>query len=157
MGSAHRKSLEPRIVSTESPRVDRRVSDQAMFPQLRDARLNRKLSQEELAKKLGFGQRQISDLERARVDPRLSTIRDVARVLDLELMLIPRQLISAVEGLIRGTAGSDRPLYALGEDDNERQDDDRRMWPIEVGADAGPDHRDRPAIPPRRRRRRRSR
>lgn len=85
---------------------------------LREARLNRRLSQAELARKLGLRQRQISDLERATIDSRLSTIQNVARALGLELMLIPSHLISAVDALQR--AGSDvgnRPLYTLSDDD----------------------------------------
>lgn len=98
-----------------------RISDaRALFDVLREARLNRQLSQHELAGKLGWHQRQISDVERAAVDPRLSTIQNVARALDLELMLIPRHLISAVEGLQRsGGDSAKQPMYALGEDDAE--------------------------------------
>ena len=106
---------------------------QGLFDVLREARLNRQLSQQELARKLGLRQRQISDLERAAMDPRLSTVRNVARALDLELMLIPRHLISAVEGLQR--AGSDsakRPMYALGDDDAESDPGDPSH--VEVGS-----------------------
>lgn len=85
---------------------------------LRATRLSRQLSQAALATKLGLGQRQISDLERATTDPRLSTIHNVARALDLELMLIPRQLISVVNALQRsGEDADERPLYSLGDED----------------------------------------
>lgn len=85
---------------------------------LRSARLSRELTQVELAAKLGLRQRQISDLERVTIDPRLSTIHNVARALDLELMLIPRHLIAAVEALQRvGSDAGKRPLYALGDED----------------------------------------
>ncbi len=93
---------------------------------LRQARSSRQLTQQELARRLGLRQRQISDLERATVDPRLSTIQNVARALDLDVMLIPRHLISTVEGLQR--AGSDaaaRPMYALGEEDTEPDADEQ--------------------------------
>ena len=54
------------------------------------------------------------------MDARLSTIQNVARALDLELMLIPRQLISAVEALQRaGSVTDKRPLYALDDEDTE--------------------------------------
>lgn len=105
---------------------------QRLFEVLREARLSRHLTQQELARKLGLRQRQISDLERAAMDPRLSTIQNVARALDLELMLIPRHLISALEGLQR--AGSDsakRPMYALGDADAES--DAGNPSPIELG------------------------
>ena len=84
---------------------------------LRDAREKRHLTQKTLAQKLGMRQRQISDLERGAVDSRLSTILNVARALDLELILIPRPLIATVEGLQR--AGSDtaqRPMYSLDDE-----------------------------------------
>jgi transcriptional regulator with XRE-family HTH domain len=85
---------------------------------IRTARLDRQLSQAALAARLGLRQRQISDLERGTVDARVSTIQNVARALDLELMLIPRPLISAVEALQRASGeGDQRPLYALDEEE----------------------------------------
>ena len=42
----------------------------------------------------------------------------MARALDLEIILIPRSLISAVEGLQRAGQGSAKtPMYALGDDE----------------------------------------
>ena len=105
----------------------------ALFEVLREARLNRHLSQQELARKLGVRQRQISDLERAAMDPRLSTIQNVARALDLELILIPRHLISAVEGLQRASIEpAKRPMYALADDAPESGSGDDRSH-VEVG------------------------
>lgn len=94
--------------------------------------MGRGLSQQALADRLGLGQRQISDLERGVVDPRFSTIQNVARALDLELMLIPRPLLVAVHALQQ--AGGDegtRPLYTL----DEEEEDDRASAPppVEVG------------------------
>jgi transcriptional regulator with XRE-family HTH domain len=87
---------------------------------LKDARLSRRLTQQALAHRLGLRQRQISDLERATTDPRLSTVQDVARTLDLELVLIPRPLIAAVQALQRPSPNSGgRPMYALGLDGSE--------------------------------------
>lgn len=98
---------------------------------LREARQRKQLSQQGLARKLGLRQRQISDLERATTDSRLSTIQNVARALDLELMLIPRHLIAAVEALQRaGTAAAKRPLYAL---DDETEDVSGESRHLEVG------------------------
>lgn len=87
---------------------------------LRSARHSQGLSQAALAAKLGLHQRQISDLERGNVDVRLSTIVNVARALDLDLTLIPRPLISAVEALQRtGSGRDDRALYALDDDEDD--------------------------------------
>ena len=94
---------------------------------LREARLRRGLTQQALAARLGLGQRQISDLERATKDPRLSTVQNVARALDLEVTIVPRHLIAAVEGLHRAGATSDsRPMYALDEDEAESDPDEPR-------------------------------
>ena len=91
---------------------------QPVLEALRETRLERDLTQAELAQKLGIRQSQISNLERAVVDPRLSTVQDVARVLDLELMLVPRQLIPVIDGLIRrrGVSTEERPMYELDGD-----------------------------------------
>ena len=109
---------------------------QPLLEVLRESRLNRHLTQEALARKLGVRQRQISDLERSTIDPRLSTIQNVARALDLELMLIPRQLISAVDSLHHARAAGNRPMYALGPGDEDLEPGDEPR--VEVGADAGP-------------------
>jgi HTH-type transcriptional regulator / antitoxin HipB len=88
------------------------------------------LKQVDVARKLGMRQSQISTIERGLVSPRLSTLEDVARVLDLELMLVPRQLVPVVNGLVgvdRDRATEERPLYALdgGDDPQGTEDLDR--------------------------------
>ena len=101
---------------------------------LRAARLDRQLSQRALAEKLGLHQRQISDLERGTTDSRLTTVQNVARALDLELTLVPRHLISAVEALQRaGTDAALRPLYGI---DDERESDTADSAPFDEIGDA---------------------
>ena len=112
-----------------SPKDD---NDKTLRDVLRESRLNRHLTQEQLARKLGVHQRQISDLERSTIDPRLSTIQNVARALDLELMLIPRQLISTIEGLQRAAGSINRPMYALDDDEAESHQGDQSR--VEVGS-----------------------
>ena len=139
----------------KSPNRDNKTSvsltddtHQAVFDVLRKTRLSRNLTQEQLARKLGIRQRQISDLERSTMDPRLSTIQNVARALDLELMLIPRQLISTIEGLQRAAVGSiKRPMYALDDRAESHEDDESR---VEIGSTGEPGE---PAAPQARRRR----
>lgn len=128
----------------QSPISDRKASvsperdvGRDLFNVLRETRLKRQLSQQELARKLGLRQRQVSDLERAAMDPRLSTIQNVARALDVELMLIPRYLISAVESLQRASSDSTkRPMYALDDSDAESGRDDHSR--VEVGSTGDP-------------------
>jgi transcriptional regulator with XRE-family HTH domain len=85
---------------------------------LRAARLRRGLTQKALSRKLGVTSHEISQIERGVVDLRFSELQEVSRLLDLELVLIPRQQIAAVAALQVGTAAAlKRPLYALGPDD----------------------------------------
>lgn len=71
-----------------------------IIQQLKIARLAMGMKQSELGKKLGLPQSHISKIEQDLTDPRLSTVTDMARILDQELMLIPRQLISHVASLL---------------------------------------------------------
>jgi transcriptional regulator with XRE-family HTH domain len=96
------------------------MPEQPLRETLRNTRLKQQLSQTELARKLGIRQSQISALERNKSEPRLSTLQDVARILDLELMLVPRQFVPVIESLLRRTVASptegDRPMYTLEHD-----------------------------------------
>lgn len=143
MTSRNKSSNSDNSVST-SPIGDTTAS---IAHVLREARLRKQLTQQQLAEKLGLRQRQISDLERATIDPRLSTIQNVARALDLELMLIPRHLISTIDALERaGTDAGKRPLYALGDDDmNDTSDESSQPEVGETGQRGGPtEHQSRP-------------
>lgn len=65
------------------------------------ARQRAGLSQRALGAKLGIAQSHLSKIERAAVDPQLSSLLEIARVLGLELMFVPRQLVPAVQALQR--------------------------------------------------------
>lgn len=133
------------MTTSKKSRLSDSTTDSSLFSDtwrigdiLKAVRLSRQLSQAELAGKLGLRQRQVSDLERATVDPRLSTIQNVARALDLELMLIPRHLISAVNALQRsGSDAGRRPLYALSDEDTPEETDEPQR--SEVGGDGQSD------------------
>jgi len=58
-------------------------------------------SQRELSAKAKVPQAQISRIERGVVDLRLSTFLELARLLDLEVTLVPRNATSAVQAVIR--------------------------------------------------------
>jgi transcriptional regulator with XRE-family HTH domain len=78
------------------------------------------LKQADVARKLGMRQSQISTIERGLVSPRLSTVEDVARVLDMELVLVPRHLVPVVNGLVevnKSRSTGERGVYALSEDE----------------------------------------
>jgi transcriptional regulator with XRE-family HTH domain len=59
------------------------------------------LSQRDLGAKVGLAQSHVSKIERAAVDPQVSNLVEIARALGLELMLIPTQLVPAVQALQR--------------------------------------------------------
>jgi transcriptional regulator with XRE-family HTH domain len=69
--------------------------------QIKAARESKGLSQRALAARVGIPQGHISRIENATVDLQASTFIQIARALDLELVLIPRAAIPAVESLSR--------------------------------------------------------
>lgn len=88
---------------------------------LKAARESKGLSQRELSRKAGLPQGHISKIERGTVDLRLSSLIALARVLDLELALVPRKAMPAVRSIVRSgdrPAGGNRPAYSLDEDDH---------------------------------------
>ena len=68
---------------------------------LKQARAAKGLSQAALAKLTGVPQSHISKIETTGVDLRLSSLAEIARALDLELVLVPRKLVPATRSLIR--------------------------------------------------------
>jgi len=68
---------------------------------LRKARLAKGLTQAQLSDLLQAGQSYLSQVERGKHDIKTSTLIEWARVLDLEVMLIPRQHVPAVSYLNR--------------------------------------------------------
>ncbi len=81
---------------------------------LKAARGSKKLSQRALGGKVGVPQSHISKIESGAVDLRLSSLIELARVLDLELVLTPRKLVPAVQSLIRTTAARDAEKHRPG-------------------------------------------
>ena len=68
---------------------------------LRNAREARGLSQRALSAKAGIAQGHISKIENGTVDLRISSLVELARVLDLELELVPRKAVTAVHAIVR--------------------------------------------------------
>ena len=85
-------------------------------------------SQAELGQRLGLPQMHISAIETGRIVPRFDTLLDLVRVLDRDLLLVPRTLVPAVQALIRDQGPADhrkdadegeRSLYAVDPDAEE--------------------------------------
>ena len=75
---------------------------------LKVARQRKGLSQRELGSRVGVPQSHISKIESGAVDLQTSSLLEIARGLDLELMLVPRALVPTVQSLQRST-DTDRP------------------------------------------------
>ena len=88
---------------------------------LKEARVKKQFSQSELAAKLGIPQSHVSKIESGRVNPTLGIVIEIARVLDFELMLIPKKYTKAVESSLQAhtTHATSIPAYTLKDDEDE--------------------------------------
>lgn len=71
-----------------------------LYRSLLQARRTKGLTQLQLAELLQLGQSYLSQVERGKHDIKTSTLIDWARVLDLEIMLVPRRDVPAVSYMI---------------------------------------------------------
>lgn len=106
----------------ETPRLNRLPA--AWRETLRKQRRKHSWSQAEFGERIGLGQEHVSNIERGKTSPRVDTLLDVVRALDLDLVLVPRTLVPAVQALLRdyqhGSAvrEDDQPMYGFGDDDS---------------------------------------
>ncbi|HME05477.1 MAG TPA: helix-turn-helix transcriptional regulator [Bryobacteraceae bacterium] len=98
----------------------------ALRRELIEQRRKRGWSQAELGQRLGLPQMHISAIETGKVVPRFDTLIDLVRVLDRDLLMVPRPLVPAVQALIRDyrqpnretdSDDGERPLYAVDDDE----------------------------------------
>lgn len=92
---------------------------------LKSTRKNKGYSQRAFSKIAGMPQSRLSRIESGKIDLRTSNLLELARTLDLELILIPRHSVPAVKSLIRSldsreVTEGDKALYDL---DNWEDDD----------------------------------
>lgn len=83
--------------------------------ELKVAREAKGLTQRELSKRTGVPQAHISKIENNTVDLRLSSLLALAHSLDLELTLVPRKALPAVQSLTR-TAGTNYAAPQISKD-----------------------------------------
>jgi len=81
---------------------------------LKRAREAKGLSQRALANLSGVPQSHISKIESGAVDLRISSLVEIARALDMELKLVPRKGLSAVNSIIRSTQAKTQSKSMLG-------------------------------------------
>ena len=90
---------------------------------LQAARKAKGLTQAELGAKMGLPQSHISQIEAGRVDIRASSLLEMARLLDLEPMLIPRALTPAVRGIISSDGEALQPAWIPDSDDDDETEE----------------------------------
>jgi len=86
---------------------------EALTGTLRQAREAAGISQRDLSARSGLTQSHISQIERGTLEPGLSSLIDLSRALGLELVLVPKKLLPAVNGILR-TSEVDRALSPEG-------------------------------------------
>jgi transcriptional regulator with XRE-family HTH domain len=96
---------------------------------LKEAREKRGWSQRDLASRLGIAQRHISGIESGKIVPRYDTLLELVRMLDRDLIMVPRALVPVVQSLVRDHLkdqqgeGEERPLYATDDTAQEPRDE----------------------------------
>src|SRR5260370_42179484 len=100
-----------------------------MRRELKEARVRRGWSQRELGSRLGLPQMHISGIESGKIVPRYDTLLELVRILDRDLLMVPRALVPAVRSLIRDNLRQDqqaesveRALYATDDDEQKTQE-----------------------------------
>ena len=123
-------------------------SIQQIVSDLKSARKEKQLTQRELSEKVKLPQSQISKIESGVVDLRLSSLVELSRALDLELMLVPRKLLPAVQSMTRKTTHSKlesskstresivalRKLSKTAKDLGNKQPDLKSIWAVQNAA-----------------------
>lgn len=105
----------------------------ALRRELKEARLKRGWSQAELGQRIGLPQMHISGIETGKIVPRFDTLLDLVRVLDRDLVMVPRALVPAIQALIRDHRHYDQdrnadelPLYAVADEEKQEEEAGRR-------------------------------
>lgn len=110
-------------------------SEDDIIRALKDARTAKGLSQRALSARIGVPQSHLSKIENGRSDIRVSSLVEMARALDLDLRLVPRNAVPAVDAIIRSTlpmsattsdqraeaerTDAPRPAYRLDDDQED--------------------------------------
>jgi transcriptional regulator with XRE-family HTH domain len=95
---------------------------------LKEVREKRGWTQRDLASHLGLTQTHVSGIESGKIVPRYDTLLELVRILDRDLLMVPRALVPVVQSLIRDHLqadqkgeGEERSLYADGDEDSTQE------------------------------------
>ncbi|MEW5421328.1 helix-turn-helix domain-containing protein [Amorphus sp. 3PC139-8] len=86
-------------------------ANEEIIEALKSAREAKGLSQRALSARTGVPQSHISKIESGNADIRLSSLIELARALELDLKLIPRKAVPAVDSVVRSTAPKAGPVH----------------------------------------------
>jgi HTH-type transcriptional regulator/antitoxin HipB len=92
---------------------------ETIIKELCQARKKKGMTQSMLARSVGLPQSHISDIERGRIDLRLSTLIQITRVLNHEITMVPRQLDMYIKSIIEGREEVDTEPRFLPDQDEE--------------------------------------
>jgi transcriptional regulator with XRE-family HTH domain len=103
---------------------------------IKAARVEAALTQRELGERVGLPQSHISKIENGAVDLQLSSLIEITRALGLELKLVPRKTLPAIDGVVRShheRSDTSRALAIIAES-NEFAEKFRASYPDIVAA-----------------------
>lgn len=96
------------------------MSIEYIIKDLKKARKLKSMTQRELSKKSKIPQSHISKIESGVVDLHISSLVELSRLLDLEVMLVPRQLTSIVLALQNADQSVEQvPRYQLNNEEDD--------------------------------------
>ncbi len=85
--------------------------------QLAKRRADLRMTQRSVANLAGITQSYLSAIEKGKIDTRLSTLQDIARALNTELVPVPTEKLDAVQSLIgHGPPPNERRLFSVESD-----------------------------------------
>ena len=99
-----------------------------LLKMIQQQRRRKGMSQAALGHLIGMPQSQIARIERGSTDFRLSTLVQVARALDLEPMLVPKHLSTAVRYLIAGKSRQATTVPKLVGSESEELEDEKEPF-----------------------------
>ena len=75
----------------------------SLLLELKGIRKQKHLSQIRVSELIRMPQGHLSNIENGKVDPKLSSVMEIARVLDHELILVPRSSLALVNSVLKGS------------------------------------------------------
>lgn len=92
----------------------------SLIVELKHIRVKKHLSQKWVGDRINMPQSHLSKIESEEIDPKLSTVIELVRVLDHELVLIPRSHLPMLNSLIKGMTDTsiDSPAWMPDDEEN---------------------------------------